>query len=83
MTSVKGYILSGRHAFKKLNDKELEEYDRWFQEYKEQLEREISRKLTEKEEERTYFLILGVIKRHNEYDERYHKYLLGATIKED
>ena len=79
---IKGYLISGRHLFKKLNQEELYRYDVFFREYKEQIEKEIGRKLTKKEEERIYFLILGIINKHNEYDERYHKYLLGRVINE-
>ena len=83
LTQIKGYLISGHHLFRKLNQKELEHYDAFFDNYKEQIEKEIGRRLTKKEERRLYFLILGIINKHNEYDERYHKYLIGEIIQEN
>ncbi len=79
---IKSLLISGGKALRKMNDEQLMEYDMWFDEYKKQIEREIGRPLTRKEEERLYKLILGIIQKYGQYDERYHAYLTGNVINE-
>jgi len=80
LRAVIGYLVAGGKAIKRLSDEELERFDRWFTGYKEDIERELGRKLTRKEEERLYKLLLGIMVKEGEYDERYHKWLLGHVI---
>lgn len=81
MNERKRYLISGKCLFKKMDVKEMEQYDMFFMELKESIEKEIGRKLTEREENRLYFLVLGIINKHNEYDDRYHRYLLNLIFK--
>ena len=75
------YLISGGKAIGRMSNEELMRYDRFFTDYKERIENEIGRKLTRKEEERLYKLILGIMAREGEYDERYHKWLIGHIIR--
>jgi len=80
--TIMGLIISGAKSISNMPDDELLRFDSWVNDYIKQLEVTHGRRFTQKERDRLYKLIAGIMKKFGEYDERYHLYLLGRVIGE-